>query len=88
MNGACSVDGEGQGVYRILVGKSEEKRPVKIPRLRWEDIIKMALEELGYGSVDWIGLAQDRDGWQRRVAGSCECGNEPSGSIKCGVFLD
>ena len=50
------------------------------PRLRWEDNIKMDLQEVGCGGMEWIELAQDRD--------RCECGNEPSGSIKCGEFLD
>ena len=49
-----------------------------------EDNIKMDLE-VGCGGMDWIGLAQDRDRWG---GGSCECGNELSGSIKCGEFLD
>jgi hypothetical protein len=53
--------GEGRGVYRVLVGKSEGKRPLGRPRRRWEDNIKMNLQEVECGSVDWIGLAQDRD---------------------------
>jgi hypothetical protein len=53
--------GEERGVYRVLVGKSEEERPLGRPRCRWEDNIKMDLQELGCGGVDWIGLAQDRD---------------------------
>jgi hypothetical protein len=75
--------GEGRGVYRVLVGKPEGKRPLGRPRHRWEDNIKMDLQEAGCGGMDWIELAQDR-----QVAGTCECGNEPSGSIKCGEFLD
>jgi hypothetical protein len=51
-------------VYRVLVGKPEEKRPLGRPRLRWADNIKMDLQEVGCGYVDWIGLAQDRDRWQ------------------------
>jgi hypothetical protein len=70
-------------VYRILVGKPEEKRPLGRPTCRWEDNIKMDLQDVGCGGVDWIGLAQDR-----QVAGTCECGFELSGSIKCGEFLD
>jgi hypothetical protein len=50
---------------------------------RWEDNIRMDLKEVGCGGMDWIGLAQDR-----QVAGTCECGNKPSGSIKRGEFLD
>jgi len=53
--------GEGRGVYRILVGKSEGKRPLGRPRRRWEDNIKMDLQEVG--CADWIELAQNRDGW-------------------------
>jgi hypothetical protein len=63
------------------VGKREGKGPLGRPLRRWEDNIKMDLQEMGCGSMDWIELAQDRDRW-------CECGNEPSGSIKCGEFLD
>ena len=51
---------------------------------RWVDIIRMDLQKVGCGYVDWIGLAQDTD----RVADACECGNESSGSVKCGEFLD
>ena len=76
--------GEMRGVYRVLVGKPEGKRPYGRPRHRWEDNIKMDLQEVGCGGMDWIQLAQDRE----QVVGTCECGNEPSGSIKCGEFLD
>ena len=55
--------GEGRGVYRILVGKSEGKRPLGRPRRRWEDNIKMDLQELG-GGGDWMELAQVRDRWR------------------------
>jgi len=71
--------GERRCVYRVLVGKPQGKRPLGRPRHRWEDNIKMDLQEVGCGGMDWIELAQDRD--------RCECGNEPSGSIKCGEFL-
>jgi hypothetical protein len=50
-------------VYRVLVGKPEGKRPPRRPRRRWVDNIKMDLQEVGCGSVDWIELAQDRDRW-------------------------
>ena len=53
--------GERRGVYRVLVGKPEGKRPFGRPRLRWEDNIKMGLREVGCGGMDWIELAQDRD---------------------------
>jgi len=50
-------------VYRVLVGKPEGKRPLGKPRCRWEDNIKMDLQEVGCGVMDWIELAQDRDRW-------------------------
>jgi hypothetical protein len=55
--------GLGRGVCRVLVGKPEGKRPVGRPRCRWEDNIKMDLQEVGGGGMDWIGLAHDRDRW-------------------------
>ena len=76
--------GERRGVYRVLVGKPEGKRPLGRPRRRWKDNIKMDLQEVGCGDMDWIELAQDRDRWR----GTCDCGNERLGSIKCGEFLD
>ena len=54
--------GEGRGVHRVLVGKPERKRPLGRPRRRWEDNIKMDLQEVG-GSGDWMELAQDGDRW-------------------------
>jgi hypothetical protein len=53
--------GEGRNVYRVLVGKPEGKRPLGRPRRRWEDGIKTDLGEIGWGGVEWIQLAQDRD---------------------------
>jgi len=58
--------GEGRGVYRVLVGKSEGKRPVGRPRRRREDNIKMDLREVG-GGGDWMELAQNRDRWRTPV---------------------
>jgi hypothetical protein len=52
--------GDGRGVYRVLVGKPEGKRPLGRPRCRWEDNINMDIQEVGCGGMDWIGLAQDR----------------------------
>ena len=75
--------GERRGVYRVLVGKPEGERPLGRPRHSWEDNTKMDLQEVGGGHMDWIELAQDRD-----RAGTCKCGNESSGSIKCREFLD
>jgi hypothetical protein len=59
--------GEQRGVYRVLVGKPEGKRPLGRPRHRWEDNIKIDLQEVGCGGMDWIGLAQDRDKWRALV---------------------
>ena len=71
--GHVELMGESKGLYRVLVGKPEGKRPLGRPRRRWEDNIKMDLQEVGCGG---------------QVAGNFERGNEPSGSIKCGEFLD
>ena len=59
--------GERKGVYRVLVGKPEGKRPLGRPRRRWEDNIKIDLQEVGCGGMDWIELAQDRDRWRALV---------------------
>jgi hypothetical protein len=56
--------GEKRNAYRILVGKPEGKRPLGRPRRRWEDNIRMDLGEIGWGGMDWIDLAQDRDQWR------------------------
>jgi len=58
---------ESRGAYRVLVGKSEGKRPLGRTRRRWEDNIKMGFQEVGYGSMDWIELAQDRGRWRALV---------------------
>ena len=60
--------GEERGVYRGLVGKPEGRRPLGRPRRRWVDNIRMDLEEVGCGYMDWIGLAQDRDRWRMLVS--------------------
>jgi hypothetical protein len=74
--------GERRDAYWVLVGKSEGRRSLERPRRRWEDNIKMDLREVKWGhGLDRSGLGQGQ------VAGCCECGNEPSGSIKCGVFI-
>ena len=56
-----------RGVLRVLVGKPEEKKPLGRPRCRWDDNIKLDLQEARCGGMDWIELAQDRDRWQARV---------------------
>jgi hypothetical protein len=71
--------GKRRGAYRALVGKPEGRRPLEKPKRRWEDNIKMDLREVGWGA--WTGSIL------LRIAtgtGSCESGDEPSGSIKCG----
>jgi len=70
--------GERRGIYRVLLGRPEGKRPHGRPRHRWEDDISMDLLEVGCGGMDWIELG----------AGTCVCGNAPSVSIKCGIFLN
>ena len=60
--------GEGRGVHRVLVGKPEGKRPLGRPRRRWEDNIKLDLQEVGGGCGDWVELAQDRDMWWALVS--------------------
>jgi hypothetical protein len=70
----------GERCTQGLCGKREKTTPFGRHRLRWENNIKMDLQEVRSGGMDWIDLAQDRD--------RCECGNEPSGSTKCGVFPD
>jgi hypothetical protein len=59
--------GENRNVYRLLVGKPEGKRPLGRQRRRWVDNIRMDLGEVGWGDVDWIGLAQDRNRWRALV---------------------
>jgi hypothetical protein len=60
--------GEERGVYRVLVGKSEGKRPLGRSRHRWVNNIRTDLQEVGCGCMDWIRLAQDRDRWQTLVS--------------------
>jgi hypothetical protein len=67
MGGACSAHGERRGVYWVLVRKTVGKRPLGRPRCRWEDNIKMDLQEVGCGGTDWIALAQNRDRWRALV---------------------
>jgi hypothetical protein len=59
--------GETRSLHRVLVGKPEGKRPLGRPKFRWEDNIKMDLQEAGCGGMDWIELAQDKDRWRALV---------------------
>ena len=59
---------EERGVYRVFLGKPEGRSPLGRPMRRWVDNIRMDLQEVGCGSMDWIGLAQDRGGWRRLVS--------------------
>jgi hypothetical protein len=74
---------ERSGTYKALVEKPEGKRPLGRPRRRWEDNIKMDFQDVGRG----LGLDRSGSGYGQ-VAGRCKGGNEPSGSITCGEFLD
>ena len=66
--GHVARTGEERGVYRGLVGKPEGKRPLGRPRRRWVDNIRLDLQKVGCGYMDWIGLAQDRDRWRTLVS--------------------
>jgi hypothetical protein len=69
-----------QNAYRVLVGKSEGRRPLERPRRKWVDNIKIDLREIGWEGLDWVSVAQDTD--------SCEHGDEPLGSTKCWEVLE
>ena len=76
--------GDREVVYRVLAGKPEGRKPLGRHRCRWEDNIKMGLQEVG---CEGYGLARAGSEYGQ-VAGTYECGNQPSDSIKCGEFLD
>jgi len=67
MGGHVVCMGDRRDVYRVLAGKPEGKRPLGSPRHRWDDNIKTDLQEVRYGVMDWIVLAQDRDRWRALV---------------------
>ena len=75
--------GDRRGTYSVLVGRPERKRPLGRPTCRWEHNIKMNIQE-------WDGeaLTECTGSGQGQVAVACKCGSEPSGSVKCGEFLD
>jgi len=66
--------GEERGVYRVLVGKLEGRRPMGRPRRRWVDNIRLVLQAVGCGYMDWIELAQDRDRWRTLVSAVMKLG--------------
>jgi len=74
MGWACGAYGGGEGGYRVLVGKPEGRRPLERPKIRWVDNIRMDLQEMGCGQLDWIGLAQDRDRWRALVSAAMNFG--------------
>ena len=84
MGGYIALIGERRGVYKVLMGKPEEKRPLGRPRRGWEDNIKLDLQEVGCGILDWIELAKDRDRWRALVTAVMSL----RVSIKFGEFLD
>jgi hypothetical protein len=67
MGGTFSSDGGGESEYRVLIGKPEGKRPLGKPRRKWDNNIKMDLQEVGCVGMDWIELAQDRVSWREIV---------------------
>jgi hypothetical protein len=79
MGEPCSTNWEKRNEYRLLVRKAERKRPLGRPRRRWVDNIRMNLGEVGWGDVDWIGLAKDRN----RLRALVNSVIETSGSMKC-----
>jgi hypothetical protein len=85
MGRACSTNVEKRNAYMIMVEKPEGNRPLASPRRRWVDNMKTDLRKIGWGSMDWIDLAQDRDQWREP---SCEHRNKPSGSIKYWELLE
>jgi hypothetical protein len=82
MGGACSTNGENIKAHRLVMGKPEGKRPLGRPRCGWLDNISIGLGEIGWGGQDWS------DSGQGQVEGPCECGNEPSVSMKCRKIIE
>jgi hypothetical protein len=67
MGRACSTHGEDKEAYKVLVGKTEGRRPLGRPRCKWDDNMKIDLREIGWGGMVWIDLTQDRDQWRALV---------------------
>ena len=76
--------GDGRDAYKVSVERANEWSPIGRPKRRCEDNIKMDLQKVGCGGLDWIALTEDG----RQVMGCCECGNEPPSSQKYREFLD
>jgi hypothetical protein len=91
MGRPCSTNGEKMNAVRLFLGKPEGKRPLRRPRRGWVDNIRMDLGEVGWGDVDWIGLAQDRNRWKALVNSVFNlrvprnAGKLPSGLISIGL---
>jgi hypothetical protein len=89
MGGSCSRNGEKRNAFRLLVGKQEEPRPLGRPIRRWVDNIKMDHAEVGWGGVDWVGLAEDRDKWRGHLNAvmnlRVHAGNFSGGCTTCGL---
>jgi len=81
---ACGTCIKDKLTVKSWWGKPEGRRPLGRPKRRLVYNIRKDLQDVGYGYMDWIGLAQNRNRWLN----ACECGNEFSGSVKCGEFLD
>jgi hypothetical protein len=67
MSGPCNTNGEKRSAFRLMPGKSERERLLRRPKRRWVDNIRMDLGKVGWGDVDWIGLAKDRNRWRTLV---------------------
>jgi hypothetical protein len=68
VGGTCGTHGEGSGVYSVLIGRPDGKRPLGRPRRRWEDNTKLDLREIGIDGANWIRLAQNRVQWRAFVS--------------------
>ena len=74
--------GDRTGAYRVLVGRPDGKSPLGKPRRKWKNNIKINLKEMEWEGMDWIDLAQDREGWS-----ACKGGNGHSGSIRYPLII-
>jgi hypothetical protein len=81
MGGECNTYVERRGSYRASVGRAEGRRPLRRPGRRWEINIKMNLQEVGWGGMEWIGLVQDRERWRALVNSVMKFGLRPAGNF-------